>query len=365
VKIVSHEIVVVDVPLERPFLSGTGFRSSALRHIVLKLRTDDGIEGLGWAFSHSHVLLPALRSAIDAIATMIEGEDPFMRDRIQRQIDHVTRWAGEGFGRWVSAVINFALYDIAGKALGQPVYRLLGGDRGESVPAYASGHLWRDYSLDELSEAAGMLKERGFRAMKFRCGLLEKASDEAERARVVREAVGDEFPIMVDINGGWDVPRTMEVARHFEKYGVYWLEDPIDHRDLAGYRQLVNALDITITHGEYEYSPEAFARMLEAGAVDLPMIDAHHVGGIDSWKKAAAICEGAMRSVVTHLSPEIAVHLGASTLNCLTVEYMPWSFGLFEESMEINSDGELIVPQAPGLGVTLNEEMVRRNAVDW
>jgi L-alanine-DL-glutamate epimerase-like enolase superfamily enzyme len=91
-----------------------------MRHVVLKLRTDDGIEGLGWAYAHSHTMLPALGSAIDDVATMIQGMDPLMRNQIQNRINHATQWTGGGLNEWVSSVINFALYDIAGKALGQP-----------------------------------------------------------------------------------------------------------------------------------------------------------------------------------------------------------------------------------------------------
>ncbi|MFW6195670.1 MAG: mandelate racemase/muconate lactonizing enzyme family protein [Chloroflexota bacterium] len=363
-KIDSHEIDVVDVPLERPFLSGGTVYSSALRHVILTMRTDEGVTGLGWGFSHSHVMLRSLRTAVEEVATHLQGQDPMCREAVQREIDRVTRWAGPGMTHWISAMVNFALYDIAGKALGQPVYRLLGANRTDSVPCYASGWLWRDYTLDELYETAGQLRERGFRAMKFRCGAEERASAEGERARAVRSAVGDEFPLMVDINEGWNVPRTMEVARHFEKHGVFWLEDPLDHRDIRGYRQLTDALDIAITHGEYNYGYEAFRRIMEADACDIAMIDAHHAGGIDAWRKAAAVCDAAMRPVVTHLSPEINVHLAAATRNCMTTEYMPWSFGLFEESMEIDAEGRLLVPQAPGLGVTLNRDMVDARRVD-
>ncbi|MCH7734319.1 MAG: mandelate racemase/muconate lactonizing enzyme family protein [Chloroflexi bacterium] len=362
-KIASHEIIVVDNPLERPFMAAGVIPSSSLRHVILKLRTDDGIEGLGWSFSHSHRMLPALVSAIDDIATHIEGADPLMREAIAADILKVTGWAGEGMTHWVQATINIALWDIAGKALGQPVWKLLGGHSAETVPTYASGHMWRDYTLDELSETAGELKERGFTGMKFRCGAEATAADEGERARVVRQAVGDDVQLMIDINGGWDIPRTVAAARQFEAYDIFWLEDPIDHRDLQGYRQLVNLLDISITQGEYYYGYQSFLTLVNAGAADIVMIDTHHVGGIDGWMKAAAICNAAHRPIATHLSPEIAVHLGAAAPGVMMVEYMPWSFGLFNEPMEIDAAGRLKVPQAPGLGVSLNEDAIKRGAV--
>jgi|GEM_PF-622874 L-alanine-DL-glutamate epimerase-like enolase superfamily enzyme len=362
-KITSHEILIVDNPLERPFMSGGTVPASAMRHIVLKLQTDEGVEGLGWAFSASQVMIPALTSAIDQVATHIEGYDPMLRDQIRKEIHRVIRWSGPGMSDVVQATISFALWDIAGKALNTPVWKLLGAHTSEAVPTYASGWMWRDYTLDELAETAVQLKERGFTAMKFRCGAESSAEAEAERARVVRDAVGPDVKIMVDINEGWDIPRTMEVARYFEAYDVYWLEDPIQHNDFAGYNQLVNALDIPITTGEYHYGHRPIYDLVTAGAADIVMIDAHHVGGFDPWMKAAAVCEMANRPVATHLSPELAVHLGAATSNLLTVEYMTWSFGLFNESMDLDENGDLKLPQGPGLGVTLNEDTVKAGLV--
>ncbi|MFP6570837.1 MAG: mandelate racemase/muconate lactonizing enzyme family protein [Dehalococcoidia bacterium] len=363
-KIVSHEIVWVDVPLPRPFVSGSGFRASEVRHVVLKLRTDDGIEGLGWAYAHSHTMLPALGSAIDDVATMIQGMDPFMRNEIQNRINRATQWTGGGLNEWVSAVINFALYDIAGKALGQPVYKILGGLHTESVPTYASHKLWRDWSLDDLATGAAEIKADGFKMLKFRVGANDAALDERERAKVVREAVGPDYPIAVDINQGWDVARTMEVVPYLEEFRVHWLEDPIHRHDFVGYRHLVDALNIAITHGENLWDWRLFLDVVKQGAVDIAMIDAHHVGGIDGFIKAAAVCDAAYRPVVTHLSPEIAVHLGASVSNCTLVEYMHWSFGLFEDTSQINAEGRMIVPQKPGFGVTLNEELLKRGIKD-
>ena len=362
-KITSHEILIVDNPLLRPFMSGGTVPSSALRHVILKLRTDDGIEGLGWSFSHSPVMIPALASAIDDAANHIRGQDPMLRDKIRKELHRVIRWSGPGVSDVVQATINFALWDIAGKSLTQPVWKLLGSHTAESVPTYASGALWRDYSLDELAETAGSLKEQGFTGMKFRCGAESSAQAESERARVVRDAVGDDIKIMVDINEGWDIPRTMAVARYFEAHDVFWLEDPIDHNDLDGYQQLVNALDIPITQGEYHYGAQPIYEVVKAGAADIVMIDAHHAGGIDPWMKAAAVCELGNKPVATHLSPEIAVHLGAATSNLLTVEYMTWSFGLFNESMDLDENGDLKLPQGPGLGVSLNEDTVKTSLV--
>ena len=357
-KITSHEVIRVDLPLERPFMGRNTFP-----HTILKLRTDEGIEGIGWAFV-AGPMGPALAKALDLMAESLHGENPLMRERIDRLVDAATSWSGPGLSHYLRAVFNFAAWDITGKAMGQPVWQLLGGAHAKSVTTYASGWLWRDYNLADLEETAGGLVDRGFTSMKFRCGAEPSLFDEAERARVMRAAVGDDITLMVDINQGWDIPRTMEGARHFEAQNVYWLEDPINYLDVQGYSQLVNATDIAITHGEYNYGYEPFGPIVDHRAADIVMIDAHHVGGIDAWKRAADIAAGAFRPVVTHLSTEIAVHLAAGINGVKTVEFMPWSFGLWEEPMDINADGELIVPQEPGLGVKLNEDVVKAHLIN-
>ncbi len=345
----SHEIVVVDVPLERPWM---GFVE--MRHVVLRLRSNDGVEGLGWAFAFDPKLIPAL----DAIVEDIIGQDGANIARINARVGRLVGYWGPGLTRYVQAVIDVALHDLAAKAAGVSVASLLGAGGVESVPVYASQHLWRDWDLAELERGAAALVADGWRAMKFRIGANENALDEAERAKVMRQSVGDDIAIMVDVNQGWDIARTKEVAPLLEPYRLAWLEDPIDYRDIAGYRRLVTEIAIPITHGEYHFDTEPFGRIAADRAADVVMIDAHHVGGIRPWLDAAAVCRSAGLPVATHLSPEIGVHLAAATSNCRVLEYMDWSVNLFNERITLDERGRARVPSGPGLGFTLNEELL-------
>jgi L-alanine-DL-glutamate epimerase-like enolase superfamily enzyme len=351
----SHEIVVVDVPLERPWMG-----IAEMRHVVLRLRTGDGLEGLGWAFAFDPRLIPALVSAVDAVAGTLVGADPTRLGGINAKVARMVAYWGGGLTRYVQAMIDIALHDLVAKAAGVPVATMLGGGGVEAVPVYASQHLWRDWDLAALESGAAALVDEGWRAMKFRIGANSGAVDEAERARVMRQTVGDGIDIMVDVNQGWDMARTKEVAPLLEPYRLAWLEDPIDHRDLAGYRRLVGEVRIPITHGEYHFDTEPYARIAADRAADVVMIDAHHVGGIANWLQAAAVCAGAHVPVATHLSPEIGVHLAAATAHCRMLEYMDWSVNLFNERLELDGDGRMVVPQRPGLGVTLDEDLVAR-----
>lgn len=354
----DHEVLVVDVPLDRAFMGLT-----EMRHVILRLRTDDGLDGLGWACAFDPTLVPALSVAVDAIAEKLHGLDPTHTLAVNSLVERLVSYWGPGLTRYVQAVVDIAAHDLAAKAASISVAALLGAGHVKSVPVYASQHLWRDYDLDALESGAGALVEAGWTAMKFRIGANRLAGDEAERARVVRQAVGPDIALMVDVNQGWNIARTKEVAPLIEPYGLAWLEDPIDHRDIEGYRRLVNEIGIPITHGEYHFDTEPFARIAASRAADVVMIDAHHVGGIVPWLDAAAICAGGCLPVATHLSPEIGVHLAAAAPNCQMLEYMDWSVNLFQERIELDADGWALVPERPGLGVTLDDDLVAARTV--
>ncbi len=341
-----------------------------MRHVILRLRTDDGVEGLGWAGWFDNRLLPALATAVDAVAAELVGIDVGQRHAAMAKVRRMLDFWGPGMTRYVEAMIDFALHDLAGKSAGVPVAQLLGGGGQplgggrQTVASYASQHLWRDWDLDALASGAAALKDAGWTAMKFRIGANDRAGDEAERARVMREAVGPDIDIMVDVNQGWDIARTKEVAPLLEPHRLAWLEDPIDHRDVAGYRRLSSEIGIPITHGEYHFDHDAIGRIAADRAADVVMIDAHHLGGIDRWCEAATACAVAHLPVATHLSPEIGVHLAAAAPNCRILEYMDWSVNLFQERLELDAGGRIIVPDRPGLGVTLDDDLVRARGVN-
>ena len=182
-EIASHDVVVVDVPLDRPFMG-----MASCRHVVLRMRTGEGIEGLGWVGWFAPTMIGSLASAVDAVAADLVGRHPTHRLATMQRVRQLTDvvWWGPGISRYVEAIVEMALLDIAGKAANQSVAELLGAGGIESVPAYASQHLWRDWDLDALHQGAGQLAEAGWTAMKFRIGAEASATAEAERARAVR-----------------------------------------------------------------------------------------------------------------------------------------------------------------------------------
>ena len=323
--------------------------------VTLRLRTDDGIEGIAYAGFASKLVTRALKELLDALASSTVGADPHAVEEIGRGL---LLEAGDGspaglVTRAVSA-IDVALWDIRGKALGMPVWKLLGAESG-GMPTYASGYLWRHFDLDELATTASALVAKGFRAMKFRMGGEETVEAEMARLRTMREAVGDRIELMVDINQGWDVNRSIAAGRGMAEHGVHWLEDPTHFQDYAGLARIADALDTPIAAGEYAYGIEPFRHMLEARSIDIVMVDLLRVGGITQWMKVAHMAEGYNLPVVTHLAPEILGHALAVAPNGLYVEHMPWAFPLFEEVPTLDASGQLAMPDAPGLGLAFDE----------
>ena len=331
--------------------------------VTLRLRTDDGIEGIAYVGFASKLVTRALKELLDALASETVGADPHAVEEIGRGLLHEAGAASSAglVTRAVSA-IDVALWDIRGKALGMPVWKLLGAGSGV-LPTYASGYLWRHFDLDELATAAEVLVAKGFRAMKLRMGGEQTVEAELARLRTMREAVGDSIELMVDVNQAWDVNRAITAGRKMAEHGVYWLEDPTRFQDYAGLARIADALDTPIAAGEYAYGIEPFRHMLEARSIDIVMVDLLRAGGITQWMKIAHMAEAYNLPVVTHLAPEILGHALAAAPNGLYVEHMPWAFPLFEEVPAVNASGHLVMPDAPGLGLAFAEARLAASAL--
>jgi L-alanine-DL-glutamate epimerase-like enolase superfamily enzyme len=336
--------------------------SDAIDFVTLTLRTDDGIEGVGYTTAAS-VMTPALKAAVDGLCERIVGDDP---SGIEAIGERLLRLGGGGSpnGLLTQAVaaIDVALWDIKGKALDQPVYKLLGGYR-DSVSTYASGFLWRPFDLGALTTHGKRLVSEGFTSMKFRLGAEDSAAKEIARMEVMRNAVGPDVDLMIDINQLWDTNTAVTIGREMANYGIYWLEDPIDHLDYAGLARIAHALDTPISAGEYHWGIAPFRHMLEQRSIDIVMVDLLRVGGITPWMKVAHLAEAYNLPVVTHLAPEILCHALAAVPNGLTLEYMPWAFPLFKW-VPPAVDGAVALPQAPGLGLEFDEEALAKYALD-
>src|SRR6059036_2868588 len=336
---------VLRTPADNPLVVGLPAPTDTREFVTLELGTDQGLVGLGLTF-FGGALTAALKVAVDTLAGLVVGDDPTQTEAIAAKLRRAAGSSGPGgiFTLALSA-IDTACWDIRGKAQGQSVCALL-----------------RPHTVDYLAKAGPRLRDMGFKQMKMQCGSEPSVAASIERVRIVREAIGADVDLMCDINQLWSVNHAIEVGRRIEPYHLYWLEDPVAHDDYAGLARVADALTTPIAAGEYHYGVVPFRHMLEARSIDVVMIDLLRVGGITQWMKVAGMAEAFNLPVVSHLVPEIHVHLVAAIPNGLTVEYMPWTLRLFEETPAIEH-GQLVVPKKPGLGLAFDQATVKRYQV--
>jgi L-alanine-DL-glutamate epimerase-like enolase superfamily enzyme len=230
------------------------------------------------------------------------------------------------------------------------------------VPTYASEGLWLTDDLSALAREAEELVNAGFRAVKMRLGRA-RMGDDLEAVRVVRQTIGPDITLMVDANQGWDVNYTIRIGRKLEAFELYWIEEPIAHDDLVGHAQIAAGLDTPLASGENLYSPQGFRDAIEHKAFDILMPDLERIGGVTGWMRTAALAEAWNLPICSHLFPEANVHLTAAAATTCFLEHMPWGSELFQEQLEL-VDGNVIVPNRPGIGFTWDETAVRRFQVN-
>ena len=345
-------------PADNPLVVGLPAPTDTREFVTLELGTDQGAVGLGLTF-FGGALTPALKTAVDELARLTIGEDPTQVEAITAKLRRAAGSSGPGgiFTLALSAV-DIACWDLKGKAMGQSVCVLLGGLR-DRVATYASGALMRPHPIDYLAKAGPRLRDMGFRQMKMQCGSEPTVAASVERVRVMRESIGPDIDLMCDINQLWSVNQAIDVGRRIEPYHLFWLEDPTTHDDYPGMARIADALTTPIAAGEYHYGIVPFRHLLEHRSIDIVMIDLLRVGGITQWMKVAGMAEAFNLPVVSHLVPEIHVHLVAAIPNGLTVEYMPWTLNLYEQTPPIEG-GQLVVPKKPGLGLAFDQAAMKR-----
>jgi L-talarate/galactarate dehydratase len=359
-KISSIRTAIVNLPADEP-LGDAPENPNATRPIVtLEIGTDDGVEGIGVTF-YGAAVTKTLKSAVDELGALAIGEDPMRVEAIARKLRDAAGTSGPaGLFTLALSALDIALWDIKAKALGLPLWKLLGGAR-DRVPTYASGALMRGLPLDQVAASAARLKERGWREAKMQLAVPGETSPaiEVERARIVRESLGPDIKLMCDINQRWRPEEAIDIGKRLEEIGFFWLEDVTVCDDYAGLARVTQALATPVAGGEYVFGITPFRHMLEARSVDIVMIDLLRVGGITQWLKVAGMAEAFNLPVVSHLIPEVHVHLVGAIPNGLTVEYMPWLMRLFEE-VPRPEKGELVMPTRPGLGLAFDRAAIDR-----
>src|SRR5476649_1886704 len=360
-KIASYQVMTLAVPEDDPLANMPEDANRKRPIVILRLRTDSGIEGIAVTL-YGGAMTRSLHAAVEDLAALTVGEDPM---RIEKIVAKLRQGTGDACGpggifTLAHSAIDTALWDIKGKALEQPLWKLLGGHR-DKVPTYASGSLRRGLTDKQAEQAARILVQKGFREMKTQMGLPGNPTpaEEIRRVRVVRDAIGPDIKLMCDINQRWRPEQAIDIGSRVEDVGLFWLEDVTAADDFAGLARVTAALKTPVAGGEYLWGIVPFRHMVEARSVDIVMVDIARVGGVSQWMKVAAMAEAFNLPIVSHVMPEVLCHVVAACPNGLTVEYMPWMLVLYEETPAI-VNGELVLPTAPGLGLKFDEKVIAK-----
>jgi L-alanine-DL-glutamate epimerase-like enolase superfamily enzyme len=344
--------------------------------LVVKVHTDAGITGVGEVDSSSHVAKAIIEAPLShkiarGLALCVVGQDPF-------EIEHLIYRMYEGsifYGRHGAAIqamsgIEIALWDIAGKATKQPVYKLLGGGFKKQFRAYAS-ILFGD-TPRETEETGRRLVDQGYKAVKFGWGPMGQ-SEESDLAhvRAARRGLGDHVELMIDAGLCWDTATAIRRAKQFEEFRPTWLEEPLHPDNIAGYGRLTAQSPVRIAAGEEICDVAEFQRMMDIGGIDVVQVDVTRVGGLARSKRIGQDSADRHRLCVNHsyktgINIAASLHFLAALPNTHYFEYCveqgPLRQTLTKQRFPV-TDGVITVPEEPGLGIELDEKVVEKYRV--
>ncbi|MGH9408727.1 MAG: L-rhamnonate dehydratase [Vicinamibacterales bacterium] len=341
--------------------------------LIVEVFTDAGHVGIGEA-----ALSPRLTKAcIDLyLAPLLVHADPFDVEFLwQLMYRRTVAFGRKGVGMTAISAVDIALWDILGKATGQPVFRLLGGRTKREIPVYAS----RLYSqpLDDLAAEAQKYKDEGYRAMKMRFGWgpadgAAGMHKNLDLLRTIRRVVGDGIDLMADAYMGWNLDYSRRMLPLLEPFNLRWLEEPVIPDDLHGYVELKKLGRIPIAGGEHAFTQYECRDLLEARAIDYLQFDTNRVGGITQARKIAALAESFSVPVVPHAGQLHNYHVVMASLNSPMAEYFPpvdvevgnELFWYLFNGEPVAANGSInLRDDVPGLGLTINEAALSRFAV--
>jgi mandelate racemase len=356
----SIETRPVLVPLNRPVVSKVG-RFDKWPLILIDLHTEQGITGRAYLAPY---LVHSMRYLIPAIHDLVEarkGQPLAPVDEYRAGRKALSLIGLEGTALIAISGLDMAAWDARAKAADLPLGVLLGGSIGP-VKAYNSNGLWL-HPIEKLGpEAAALVAEGGYTAVKLRLGR-DRIDDDRAAIRAVRDACGDDIKIMVDFNQGLTMDQALILCHALDDEGLIWLEEPIAYDNFAGYAQLTRELKTPVTLGENFYGPRTVWQAIQAGAGDLAMPDLMRIGGVTGWIAAAAIMSAVDMPMSNHLYPEFSAHLMRVTETAHWLESVDWAHPILANPYPVTG-GHIQIPEVSGVGLEWNEEGAKRYAYE-
>lgn len=382
-KIIDVEAFVLEAP--RLYENPQGAEeASGVRHcFLLKVSTDEGIVGWSDCETAPHVAASALSAPhsgagmFEGLRNLVLGEDPFEVERLWDKVYRGTAYYGRrGVTMQLQSAFDIACHDIIGKATRKPLNKILGGAHRNRVRAYAST-LFRP-TPDAMKRACEGYLERGFTAIKFGWGVFgQNRKNDIALVRAARETIGPDVELMVD--AGWKTSRSaydaIELCRQIEEFRVFWLEDFLHPEDLAGYAKVREAgVQTRLAAGEQEATGWGFRRLIGEGKIDVAQPDLSRCGGFSQarkivWEAQVAGVDLAPHAWLTDLLTAASLHLNAILPRSLFLEFNvadnPMLREIIENPISLEKDGWMSVPEAPGLGIEINEKALQKFRVPF
>jgi L-alanine-DL-glutamate epimerase-like enolase superfamily enzyme len=345
--------------------------------LIVRVHTDAGIVGIGEVDSNPMgakgiIDGPFSHTTATGLANVLIGQDPFETEHLWHKMYRANIYGGRrGVAIHAMSGLDMALWDIKGKALGMPVWKLLGGGFRNEIRCYASS-LWGP-TPDATRELASRYRDQGFTAVKF--GWDPMGRDEATDIALVREArrgLGGDCDLMIDAGLVYDAKTAIQRAQAFAEYKPFWFEEPLRPDDYEGYAKLSAASPLRIAAGEEESNRASFIELMDRGKIDVVQVDLTRCGGFTEAMKIGALAWDrglpvANHGFTTYINVAAALHWLASIPNALICEFVAEEETNLREAITKQKlrakDGILTIPDAPGLGIDLDEDAIARYRV--
>lgn len=352
----------------------TGFRTTLLRvpwsaappdngimpvsdreFLILEVMTEGGVTGIGYLQPLAGGLETLNMCLKEMIAPKVIGRDATEIEGIWRTLWQSTYWLGRGgVATWALSAVDIALWDIAGKRAGLPLHRLWGNCH-DKVIAYGSG-VWRGLEGDAMLARAKHYTDQGLTAIKMQAGHIRPWRADVANVKAMRDFVGNDVEIMVDVNMGWTADTAIQAGRYFDDYDIYWLEEPVVCEDFEGYARIASHLKTRVVGGESHFTRYDLRPFFKSASSPILQPDPQR-GGFTELRKIAAVADTYGLQIAPHVFHELTVHLSASIPNTSYLEYMDWNDDIFVDP-RVPVDGYIKAPEEPGHGVQFRPELL-------
>ena len=364
-KIAKVEGIALSAKIDKPFqISTTTFNE--VRALVVKVTTDDGIVGIGESLVRESPR--ATKYLIEEmLAPKIIGDDPIDAAAIWWKMFSVMRTRGHTKGVFLEAIsgIDVAIWDIIGKSLNMPTYKVLNGFGRKELPAYASSVFIG--SIQNMIEQTEKFLNKGYKTIKIKLGM--GTHKDVDAIKAIREYVGESIRLMVDCNSIYDAGTAIELGRKLEKYDIYWMEEPVPPYDLEGYELVRNNQPLRLASGEGEYGMYGFRDLLDTSSLSIVQPDLGRVGGYTEGMRVAALIYSKNLKIAPHTGMCSAVnivasmHYAAAAPNLFMFEFMDLEHPLIEmftTSIPRPENGVIKMSEKPGIGLELDMNKISK-----